>query len=142
MNHAARTGSPSVNQPAALPQFDGLQADGESYRLLFERHPVPMWVYDPKTLTFLAVNEAMLSHYGYTREEILGHSVLDIRSPDEGARLLNFLQQMTRPPEPNRPAPAGLWEHIRKDGSLIRLEITHTPITSAAARRSWYSLRT
>src|SRR5438105_4927033 len=83
MKHAARTGSPSVNQPIALTEPASLQADGESYRLLFERHPVPMWVYDPKTLTFLAVNEAMLRHYGYTRDELLGHSVLDIRTPDE-----------------------------------------------------------
>ena len=50
-----------------------LAVSEERYRLLFEANPLPMWVYDAKTLRFLAVNEAAVRHYGYTRDGVPGH---------------------------------------------------------------------
>lgn len=47
----------------------------ERYRLLFEANPQPMWVFDRETLRFLAVNDAAVSHYGYSREEFLAMTV-------------------------------------------------------------------
>ena len=41
------------------------------YRMLFDVHPYPMWVVDAKTLAFLAVNDAAMRLYGYSREEFL-----------------------------------------------------------------------
>ncbi|MGH2583188.1 MAG: HD domain-containing phosphohydrolase [Anaerolineales bacterium] len=41
------------------------------YQLLFETNPLPMWVYELKTLAFLEINEAAMQKYGYTREEFL-----------------------------------------------------------------------
>jgi PAS domain S-box-containing protein len=38
---------------------------------VFERNPLPMWVCDEETLAFLAVNEAAILRYGYSREEFL-----------------------------------------------------------------------
>jgi PAS domain S-box-containing protein len=49
------------------------------YRLLFLNNPQPMWIYDLETLAFLEVNEAAISHYGYTREEFLQMTLKDIR---------------------------------------------------------------
>lgn len=43
----------------------------EQYRHLFEANPQPMWVHDLDTLRFLAVNDAAIVHYGYTREQLL-----------------------------------------------------------------------
>ncbi len=40
----------------------------ESFRLLFENNPVPMWLIDKRTLAFVAVNEAVVLKYGYSRE--------------------------------------------------------------------------
>ena len=34
----------------------------ESFRLLFDSNPVPMWVHDHERLRFLAVNEAAVAH--------------------------------------------------------------------------------
>ena len=45
------------------------------YRLLFDLNPEPMWVYDTETLRFLAVNEAAIRHYGYTRDEFLAMTI-------------------------------------------------------------------
>jgi CHASE3 domain sensor protein len=43
----------------------------ERYRLLFDRNPVPMWVYDEETLRFLTVNEAAVVQYGYSVDEFM-----------------------------------------------------------------------
>ncbi len=42
-----------------------------------------MWVYDVESSRFRAVNDAAIADYGYSREEFLGMTILDIRSPDE-----------------------------------------------------------
>ena len=51
--------------------------------MLFEASPLPMWVYDSETLGFLAVNDAAVRHYGYTRQEFLGMTIKDIRPPED-----------------------------------------------------------
>ena len=43
---------------------DIAEAAEQRYRLLFERNPVPMWVYDLETMAFLEVNDAAVAHYG------------------------------------------------------------------------------
>jgi len=53
------------------------------FRLLFDRNPAPFWVFDPETLRFIEVNRAAERQYGYSREEFLSMSILDIR-PREG----------------------------------------------------------
>ena len=53
------------------------------YRLLFEHNPHPMWVFDLETLIFLAVNEAAVRHYGYSRDEFLAMQITDLRLPED-----------------------------------------------------------
>ena len=55
------------------------QTSEEQYRLLFDHNPNSMWVYDDSTLQFLAVNEAAVRWYGYTRNEFLAMTRTDIR---------------------------------------------------------------
>jgi PAS domain-containing protein len=38
-------------------------------RAMFENSPLPMWTFDRETLRFMAVNEAAMRHYWYSREE-------------------------------------------------------------------------
>lgn len=58
----------------------------ETYRLLFERSPQPTWVIDRETLRFLAVNQAAVRQYGYSRDEFLQMTARDVRPPGEVAR--------------------------------------------------------
>ncbi len=58
---------------------EALRRQEQEYRLLFNSHPSPVWVYDPESLAFLAINDAALTHYGYTREEFLTMTLCDIR---------------------------------------------------------------
>ena len=46
-----------------------------------------MWVVDVESLRFLAVNEAALRQYGYTRDEFMRLTLRDIRPPSELARV-------------------------------------------------------
>ncbi|HEY1173391.1 MAG TPA: PAS domain-containing protein [Verrucomicrobiae bacterium] len=98
------------------------QTDAD-FRILFESNPLPMWVYDLATLRFLAVNEAAILHYGYSREEFLELTIKDIRPSDEVAALMPTVGRIKGIDK------AGVWHHIRKDGSSILVEITSHGLT-------------
>jgi hypothetical protein len=89
------------------------------YRLLFECSPVPTWVYDVQTLGILAVNEAGLAHYGYSREDFAGLTLPDLHPADEVAQL----QGLPGLPLAQRSQPR-LWQHRHRDGGLIEVEVT------------------
>lgn len=88
------------------------------YRLLFDNNPLPMWVFDTETLRFLAVNEAAIRHYGYSREEFLELTIADIRPPEDVPALRAYLRSVGEGFEE-----VGLWRHRKKDGTLIDVEI-------------------
>lgn len=52
-----------------------LHASEQQYRMLFDAHPHPMWVYECASMRLLAVNMAMVSHYGYQSEMLLQMTV-------------------------------------------------------------------
>jgi len=91
------------------------------YRMLFEANPLPMWVYDLETLRILAANDAAADEYGYTREELLARTIADMRPPEEVQRLMENLRA---PNAPRGIQHSGTWEHVRRDGSRFRVEVT------------------
>lgn len=92
------------------------------YRELFESNPHPMWLYDIETLGFLAVNDAAVAHYGYSRDEFLNMTIADIRPGEDVPELLKYTAKVVE--GGNK---AGIWRHRRRDGSVILVEITtHT----------------
>ena len=90
--------------------------EGEQrYAALFKSAPLPMWIVDAQTCKFLAVNEAAVSIYGYSRDEFLNLGLFDIRSPAEQKRLTQHLVKgLTGVPS--------RWLHIRKDGLEFPVE--------------------
>jgi hypothetical protein len=98
---------------------EALRSSEAQYRALFEQSPFPKFLYDPETLRFLAVNEAAIRGYGYSREEFMQMNVKDIRSEADTADLLASLHASgdgtTNPRS---------WKHERKDGSVIDVEVT------------------
>src|SRR4029079_17155258 len=84
-----------------------------SFRLLFESNPVPMWVYDLGTLAFIAVNEAAVAKYGYTRDQFAGMTVTEIRPPEDRERFVHFVADIAH-------ADGSLtWRHRTSDGSIL-----------------------
>jgi PAS domain S-box-containing protein len=63
------------------------------FRSLFIEHPQPLWVYDTATLKFMAVNDAAIKKYGYSRNEFLQLTMLDIRPVEERETIRQFLMQ-------------------------------------------------
>ncbi|MEP6922422.1 MAG: PAS domain S-box protein [bacterium] len=100
-----------------------LRQSQEQYRMLFESTPQPILVYDEQSLGFLAVNEAAVESYGYTREEFLTMTVDDLRSAEEVPALL--IKNLGGIGEPVISSP---WRHRRKDNSLMYVEITSHPL--------------
>src|SRR6185295_8844368 len=90
----------------------------EQYRLLFKANPCSMYVCDEQTLQFLAVNDAALNHYGYSREEFLSMTARDIRREEDVAA---FLARMSN--NSGLTENAGVWTHRTKNGTLIDVEV-------------------
>jgi two-component system sensor histidine kinase UhpB len=69
---------------AALQRMvDRIDPQAGRYRMLFESSPLPMWVLDAESLRFIAVNDAAVRLYGYSREEFLAMSAREI-DPEAG----------------------------------------------------------
>ncbi len=87
------------------------------FRLLFDRNPAPFWVFDPDTLRFLEVNQAAVQQYGYSREDFLSMTILDIR-PREGWEEIRTAIAQARAGE-SQDGKVRL--HQRKDGTVFEV---------------------
>jgi len=96
-----------------------LRENEERYRLLFESNPQPMWVCDLETLEFLAVNEAAAHHYGYSREDFLAMTIKDIHPAEDIPVLCDSVARGS-----HEVGATGIWRHLKKDGTVIEVEIT------------------
>jgi len=90
----------------------------ESFRLLFENNPAPMWVLDRESLRFLAVNAAAVAHYGYTREQFMTMTVPDLRPADDRERFRGFLHSLA-----HDQFNENIGKHITADGSEIDIAV-------------------
>lgn len=96
-----------------------LRDSEQRYHFIFSSSVHPMWVYNPDTLQFLDVNEAAIRRYGYSREEFLSMTLLDIRPDEEHDRLV----QMVRQPI-SRFSRTAVWRHRWKNGELREVQLT------------------
>jgi len=99
------------------------------YRSLFESNPQPMWVYDVETLEFLAVNQAAIDKYGYSRDEFLGMRISDIRPAEDIPALKDNIAQLDEGIDH-----AGTWRHVTKSGEVLHVEITSHVVHFGARR--------
>jgi PAS domain S-box-containing protein len=102
-----------------------LETSDAQYRVVFDDSPSPMWIFDEETLRILAVNDAATRVYGWSGNEFLEMTVLDIRPPgeapktgigagnDRGSAELRALRRST---------------HLRKDGSRVEVEEGRSPM--------------
>ena len=102
-------------------RIEGALREAEAHaRSLFERNPVPTAVVDPQTLRYLDVNEAAVRHYGYSREEFLTMTIMDIRPPEDRVPLVNAMSEAAGKPVWDY----GIWRHYKRDGTLVFVDIT------------------
>ena len=99
------------------------QAESQ-FRELFERNPLPFWVFDTQTLRFLAVNEAAIRNYGYSREEFLAMTILDIRPRDDADAVKTALVDLQDVGDSDR-----IWIHRTREGRHIEVRVHSSSIT-------------
>lgn len=104
-------------------QKRAIEASERRYRAQFEASPQPMWVFDAETLAFLIVNDAAVTHYGYSREEFMAMSLADIVVPQDMPLVAESLRQ-----HETRPAAEILRRHRRRNGETIDVEISTQPL--------------
>ena len=93
----------------------------QRYMALFESTPLPLWVFDEETLRFLTVNAAAIDQYGYSREEFLAMTVMDIRHERERAWSLEHFSQPFK-------GEAMVVMHQKKSGQEFAVQVIARPI--------------
>lgn len=96
-----------------------LEESEAHYRFLFEENPMPMWILDLRSCRFLTVNQSALRLYGFSLEEFMALTGRDLLLPSAVAQ---FLQDVAKPC--SGVESRGEWQHCRKDGTLIEVEIS------------------
>ncbi len=92
---------------------------------LYLVNPSPLWIYDLATLKFVSVNEAAIASYGYSREEFLRMTVNEILTAGDYAKIAHATNQHTNIPyTADIWRTGGVWQHQKKDGSIIYANIT------------------
>ncbi|MEJ0103596.1 MAG: PAS domain S-box protein [Bacteroidota bacterium] len=97
---------------------DTLRASERKYKLLFDHNPLPMWMISKSTLEIIAVNEAAVSHYGYTREEFLHMNSRDLRPAEDAEQMMTAIRQ-----DYTASKNLGVWRHLKKDGTIILVDV-------------------
>jgi PAS domain S-box-containing protein len=121
--------------PARWKAADVLSPDGSSdvfgvLRSLLTKSPLPTWICDAETLKFLAVNDAAIAQYGYSRDEFLAMRITDIRPAEDVPQLLAGI--IGRDPGTY----TGEWRHRRKNGQMFDVAITSQPFEYRGRRET------
>ena len=108
-----------------------LQASEEQYRYLFDNNPSCIFIWDIDSLEILEVNKAAIELYGYSRNEFLQLSVLDIRPADEHPRFLEMVNSARQNQVYKR---TKTWPHMNKRGERVFMEISSHNISYTGRR--------
>jgi PAS domain S-box-containing protein len=99
--------------------FKALWRSQANYRKLFEENPCPMFAFDPATFRFVAVNEACVRQYGYTREQLLSMVFTDICHPCEADKVKQAALSSTLLHQNS-----GTWRHVTREGKELYVNLT------------------
>ncbi|MGD0198551.1 MAG: ATP-binding protein [Solirubrobacteraceae bacterium] len=109
-------------------QAEQLRASEAEHRMLFEDNPLPMIAYDRATLQIVAASNAAVARYGFTREEFLAMTILEIRPPEE---VPGLMRRLAAEGGPNRSGFHGGYQtrHRYKDGTIVDVEVSSDDVT-------------
>jgi PAS domain S-box-containing protein len=93
----------------------------KNYRDLFELSPEPMMLFDLNTYEFLDVNRAVINRYGYSKQEFLSMTLMDIKPDSEKENAREIIQNTKASVNVTLD---GEHRHVKKNGDIIFVEIT------------------
>ncbi len=88
----------------------------EDFRLMYEKHPHPMWIYEAASRRLLSANLAASSGYGFTEQEMLQMRMSDLEGPEDEE--IHTTDMLVPHAAEGRRA-----RHRRKDGSLVWVNV-------------------
>jgi PAS domain S-box-containing protein len=94
-----------------------------NYFKLFEASPGSIYVMEKLSFRFLAVNDVMVSKYGYSRAQLLRMTAMDIRPNDERIKLKKYLNSTH-----DEGHETGIWLHQKRNGDAFYVLISHHSI--------------
>lgn len=97
-----------------------LHKSKKEYQDLYSLSPLPIFIYDVNTLKFLDVNKATEVNYGYTKDEFLEMTLLDIQLEKENKSLSNVNESLKNE---NQTSTKGTAQHKKKNGELMQVQI-------------------
>ena len=97
-----------------------IKTSEESYRYLFDNNPATIFIWDLDTFQILEVNEAAVNLYGYTKEEFLQKTLLDIRPEDDRDKLIEAEAKL----QTEYRKASGIWKHFNKKGEILNMDIS------------------
>ena len=101
-----------------------LRESEEKYKSLFQFSPLPKWIYDTETLHFLNVNDSAMRLYGYSREEFLNMTILDIRPKEDIQMVKSQVAEIRKKGEFSK----GSYRHLKKNGEIVDVQIESNDI--------------
>lgn len=102
-----------------------LNSEKERYLDLFNLSPIPQWVYDLETLSFLDVNNAAIEHYGYSRAEFLAMTLNDVRPESDKDVLKEIIQYKVK----KGSFSSSIVRHRKKNGKVIFVKVEGNSIS-------------
>ncbi len=95
---------------------EAIRVSEYKYRLLFEQNPMPMWMLSLPDKNFLAVNDAAIDFYGYSRKEFEHMNIRDIRPwkefpPDFEPMHFDGINN------------SGIRDHKKKSGEYVKVNV-------------------
>lgn len=87
---------------------------------LIDFGPLPMWIYDLETFSFVDVNQPAVDLYGYSKDEFLTMTLNEIRPSEEIDELVKAHAQV---PEKDGNLKLGVHTHLKKNGDLILMDL-------------------
>ncbi|NDV17601.1 PAS domain-containing protein [Muricauda sp. TY007] len=94
--------------------------------LIFDLCPHPMWIFDIETLAFLKVNKEAIRQYGYSEEEFLSMTILDIRPKEDIPKLKIALENILYREGSYK---EGFFRHQKKNGTIFPVMLKANLIT-------------
>ena len=113
--------SREITDPSGEPEV--VRRNLETYRLTFASSPLPMWLYAVDTFQVLAVNDAALAQYGYSRVRFLSLTIDQLYPTPERAPLRARIHA-----HPNALNRGWRTRHLDAAGNAIEVSLTASPL--------------
>lgn len=107
-------------------QENKLKKSQEQYQMLFNRGPLPKWIYDVENFEILDANQSSLTQYGYSYSEFLSKTIYDLLPNSNSIGNATEKQKIVTVDEP---ISYGIELHQKKNGALVKMDIYGHPVT-------------